>query len=292
MCIAAEVPFLGKKVKQGRVLYMDHENGLEQVRDMLDRLTRHLGLPTPPTNLSLWNRNDCHELWGEKGHGFEDVVRAAAPDLGIIDTISSQFPKAEEKNTLANGYYLALRALMRTVPTSFLLVHHLRKPNEERGAVSLEDGDLKAFFNQVRGASSLINGCDIRLAVDAPGGASFISGNQDIALVLRGYGRVSGEIPAMRLGRAFDDEGAPLGYHLLSGAALLANPEYRAAFERLPSNFHFKDAKHVYAKGPQATTDFLRKCESAGILQKTVNGYEKIEQPNQAQTSGPNGLAA
>src|SRR5690348_14489316 len=36
MCIAAGIPFLGHKVKQGRVLYMDYENGLEQVKDMLN----------------------------------------------------------------------------------------------------------------------------------------------------------------------------------------------------------------------------------------------------------------
>jgi len=171
------------------------------------------------------------------------------PDLVIIDTLSGMFPLAESKNEAANATYARLRGIMQQRQTSFLSVHHLRKPNEERGAVRLEDGDLKSYFNQVRGASSLINGCDIRLAVDAPGASSFLSGNDEVALVVRGYGRVSGEFPTMRLARAHDDDGEPIGYTKLSGVALIGNPEQQAAYGKLADEFRFTEAKHSYGKG-------------------------------------------
>jgi hypothetical protein len=253
---------------------------------MTQCLARHLGLSTPPDDLNLWNLGDCSQLWGQKGHGLEELIQAVRPDLVIIDTLSGQFPQAEGKNETANSTITRLRAMMRKCHTSFLIVHHLRKPNEERGAVRLEDGDLRSFFNQVRGASSLINGCDIRLAADAPGVASFLSGNEQVALVVRGYGRVSGEIPTLRLARVHDEDGEPLGYDRLSGVALLGNSEQQAAFNKLPPAFRFTGAKHSYGKASQPTTDFLNKCISAGILRKTPNGYEKIDQVIQESGSG------
>jgi predicted ATP-dependent serine protease len=156
MCVAAGVPFLNRRVKQGRVLYMDYENGLGEVDLMLKRLAKHLNLSSLPTDLLCWNLNDLTPLWMKNGYGFGDLIKDVHPVLTIIDPLGSQFPLAEEKNAAANQTYAALRAIMRTERTSFLNVHHLRKPGEKSGGVHLADGNIHDWFKQARGASSLI----------------------------------------------------------------------------------------------------------------------------------------
>jgi hypothetical protein len=49
------------------------------------------------------------------------------------------------------------------------------------------------------------------------------------------------------------------------------------AFKSLPNRFTHKDAKLIYGKGSQATTDFLHKCKSAGLLEKIGKLYAKTE---------------
>jgi hypothetical protein len=95
----------------------------------------------------------------------------------------------------------------------------------------------------------------------------------------------------MRLSRVYDDDGEPLGYGLVSGVALLNNTDQRAAFERLPPVFRFKEAKLTYGKASQPTTDFLQNCVAAGILRKTAKRYEKIAQQTKDQITGSGGPA-
>jgi hypothetical protein len=138
-------------------------------------------------------------------------------------------------------------------------------------------GPLKANPSngqRVRGASVPVNGADVRLGVDLPDLSSLASA--DIALVMGGYGRVRGDIPMWHLGRVLDTDGEPVGYQRVTGASLLRNPDQEEAFGRLPNQFKFKDAKGVYGKADQATTDFLKKCIATGLLKKIARGiYEK-----------------
>ena len=95
-------------------------------------------------------------------------------------------------------------------------------------------------------------------------------------VVIRGFERVKGEIPQMLVRRVLGEDGRPVGYSLVGGISLLANAEHAAAYQRLPAHFRFKDAKVAYGKGDSATANFLRACESAGIVRKVGDGYEKI----------------
>ncbi len=131
------------------------------------------------------------------------------------------------------------------------------------------------WFHQARGPSVLINGSDVRLGVDRPSPCL----NEDY-LIVRGFERVSGDIPIIRICRVRDTDGEAIGYRLLGGADQLTNPAHSAAYHTLPREFGFGQAKAVYGKGDQATTDFLKKCISAGILRKARKGwYEKVASP-------------
>jgi hypothetical protein len=64
------------------------------------------------------------------------------------------------------------------------------------------------------------------------------------------------------------------------GIVFAITPESLFALPRnpqLPAKFHFKEARTVYARQNQATTDFLRKAESLGILRHENRFYIKTE---------------
>ena len=176
---------------------------------------------------------------------------------------------------------------MRECGTSVMGVHHLRKPSSDTGNAPppLEKGDCRNWFLQVRGPRALINGADIRLGFAVPASAGYVPAQggqaEEIALVMRGFGRVRGEIPTTYLARVSDEDGDPLGYRRLTGAALLFNGDQEAAFAKLPESFRFKEGQRVYGKGAQPTIDFLNKCIAAGIVRKLPKreGYEKTKVP-------------
>ncbi|MDA2925273.1 AAA family ATPase [Acidobacteria bacterium AH-259-L09] len=277
LCVAAGKPFLGHAVRQGKVLYLDFENGLGQVAEMIDSLLKHVGLKEAPENLVLWNLNDSSPKWGQTGYTLRDMVQEVEPDLVILDSITAYHPDIEDTNSTATKVYQHLRKLIRDTGASIWGVHHLRKPsnNPKFAPVSLETASIIRWFHQARGAGALINGCDVRLGVDVPTKHTAGQG-EEIALAVRGFGRVRGEIPLTYLARIRDKNGEPLGYKRMTGVKLLFNKEQEETFAKLPDRFRFKDAQQTYSKGAQATTDFLNKCISCGIVRKVNRAYEKV----------------
>lgn len=69
----------------------------------------------------------------------------------------------------------------------------------------------------------------------------------------------------------------------MSGAGLLFNPDQEEAYQRFPGTFRFKEAQNIYGRGPQATTDFPKKCISVSIMRKDGREYRKLEVAEQAE---------
>jgi hypothetical protein len=111
----------------------------------------------------------------------------------------------------------------------------------------------------------------------APGLRNVQQTNRDqIALVMRGFGRVHGEIGPLYIARAHDVDGEPIGYRQLGGAELLFNGDQEQKFSRLPDSFTFAEAKRIYGRQDQATSDFLKKCIRLRLVRKMAIGqYEK-----------------
>jgi hypothetical protein len=276
LCVAANVPFLGRNVRQGRALVMDCENGVEQVVDIVSQLSKHLNLERVPDDLRLWNLNDCAENWGENGHDLRELLQAVKPDVVVADPLNAIFQGIESDNTKAGAALGEIRALMRDFNCSFIGLHHPRKFDSKHISVddSLEFGNLLRWFDSTRGPRVLINGTDFRLGIEPVATCSS-------QLILRGFRRVLGEVPMLRVGRVLDDDGDPVGYNCVSGADLL-NPEQAGAFKRLPMEFEFKEAMAIYGRQNQATTDFLKKCIGAGLVRKVAKGrYRKTATANE-----------
>jgi archaellum biogenesis ATPase FlaH len=281
--LAAGAPFIGHPTQPSPVMYLDFENGMGQLQTLIENLARHLKLPAVPENLLIWSISDAPHSWGKDGVEIWDMIPEVTPGLVIIDSLGSCLPDIEEKNSNANRFLQKFREVMsrcKDAGTSILVIHHLRKPSDQNSVGSLEDETVLRWFMQVRGARALINGTDVRIGVDEPGMTTRRKrdGQGDVALVLRGFGRLRGEIPTVYLERVPDEEGDPLGYRRLAGLDLLFNGEHEEAFNKLPSKFRFKDAQLALGKGASATTDLLSKCLNVGVLHKLAGhaGYEKI----------------
>ena len=220
-----------------------------------------------------------------------DMIREFEPKLAIIDSLTGYHPEIEEKNALAMRCYQEFRKIIQECGCAISGVHHIRKPsdNPKFKPDPLEIANLRHWFNQARGPRVLINGSDVRFAVDELHSKSL---PQEIALVMRGFERVRGEIPFFYLARVLDDDGEPLGYRRVTGSSLL--PAYqREAFTKLPDTFRFKEAMQVYGKGDQATIGFLRKCISLGLLTHVYRGpYVKVstEAETPSSDSGQSGI--
>ncbi len=261
--------------------YLDCENGIAQVDTIVSQIARHLGLDAPSSDLLLWNLNDCDPGWD-----FEKLINETKPDWVIADPLKAFFPFIERDSKGAIDAYRILRDIMSRHHCAIDGVHHIRKPGEQ--PLWLDRGTAHPWFLQARGPRELINGCDVRIGVDRPSDHS-----GDDVLVIRGFRRVHGEIPLQRVVRVLDDDGEPQGFRALSGVEMLNNSEQQAAFARLAARFSFKEAKAVYGKGDQATSDFLKKCIGANILNNPRKGwYEKVQAGAQCGTPQPAPAAA
>jgi hypothetical protein len=293
LCVATGLPFLGYETRKGRVLIVDFENGIADMGELIEQLSRHLGLPTPPEDmLHFWTVNDCRERFGRPGYTVYDLVRDVKPALVIVDSLSSFRPEAEEKISLATNMLQEFRDVIRESGASVFLVHHRRKQprKADEGAGPLESANLRRWFEDCRGSSSLINGSDIRLGVDEPA-AGPVVGKDEAALVTRGFGRLRGDIGPIYLTRDIDEDGHALGYRKLVGAELLFDTHQQKALVALPQSFRFKLAKQVYERADQATSNFLQSCINIGLVRKIARGqYEKVVESTQAaRSSGESG---
>jgi hypothetical protein len=75
--------------------------------------------------------------------------------------------------------------------------------------------------------------------------------------------------------RVRNEHGVPIAYRRMIGVELLGNPDQIGAYAKLPDQFEFKEAKRIYGREGQATTDFLEKCQAVGILKHEGRVYRK-----------------
>jgi hypothetical protein len=274
LCVAEGIPFLGLKTERGTVIYADYENGLQDGQELRKRLVGFLKLPKAPDGFVLWSP----DLEGTGSARIEDICHDIKPALLIIDSLRSHDPSFE-KSDVAGERMNALRSVAYKHNAAILAIHHVRKPGLD-GPPSLdsEDSVLMQWLNQASGHRSIISQSDSRLAAGLPGRGR---GGE---MVLRWHRRIHGEGGPIYLERVCDEEGTPVGYIPAVGAKLLENPEQQAAFERLPEQFSFKEAKQVYARTDDPTRKWLVRCEHVGIVKHIERGlYRKFVSPDELQ---------
>lgn len=258
LCVAAGVPFLGMKTNQGRVLYFDLENSLPDCKAIRDALVQFLGLSQTPENFLLVT----------EPRSLERPIDEVRPRLVVIDSLRAYRPDVTERNPVAGQWLREIRALSRKYGCAFLVIHHLRKPSGDWPRPDLEDCNVASWLLEMEGPRAFVNQTDVRVAV-AEGDFN------PAALKVKWSRRVHGDSPLVFLERVFD-EGEPAGYRHLTGAGLLS-PERRAALEKLPSEFSFKEAKAALGRSDDPTNKFLAECRQLGLVEKRGRGlYRKV----------------
>ena len=275
ICVAAGIHWLDFPTKKGTVVYVDLENGELESKCIRDNLLRHLGLASCPDGfLTVYSSS----------LDLKCLVARVNPDLIVIDTLRAYDPTFEADNTRAGLALQGFRAIAHETGAAILLIHHTRKPSDQKPPPALEDTPAIEWLNSACGARALVNQTDFRLGLDARVGfgravlaASHPEITDEISLVFRGHVRVHGEVGPLYVARVFDD-GQPIGYRRASGVELLCNADQQTAFAKLPAQFSFKLAKEIYGRRDQATCDFLEKCCRLGIAQKKNKGlYVKVK---------------
>ena len=221
LCVANGVPFLGMQTEQGRVLHVDLENMLPDIGDMCCRIERYLGIEPSDDHMTVLTHTASFQT-------LERLIRQQRPVLVVIDSLWSFRPDVLANNHLAASLISKLRRNARKYDVAFLLIDKPRNATP-----SLECTAIMTWLVHACGDTALVNATDVRLAFDAPAvlqrrlNASK-PGEQlgdEVALVVKGFAPLLGEFGPIYLGRVFNEDGEPMGYERLEGAALLFNSE-------------------------------------------------------------------
>ncbi len=214
ICLSSGTNFLGQTVPAPvKVLYMDCENNPPQTVSIVATLAKFLGVDPEVLGFQYWNRNTVLEDW-QVYDRMPSLLEKRRPDLVIIDPLSALFA-AETDAGECNRMYVFLRRCAASYGTSFLLVHHLRKDatktDEKRNWLETTK-HLQGWFESNRGTIALVNGSDVRIGIDYPADQLERS-RESPALIIRGFARVSGSFPTIRVERFVDPQtGLAAGY--------------------------------------------------------------------------------
>jgi hypothetical protein len=271
LCVAAGIPLFGRAAQKGPVLYCDAESGRAEFWEMLAAISRFLGLHEPPADFHVWSPNwedtSKHDpAWWTAGVLVSERVREVQPALIIADAFRTFWPNAETKNKEAADTF----ASMRKDKGTWLVLHHLRKPSQQPGGEKVDlVEDPHAWFREAAGAHAIVNHSDTRIGVEVRRG--------EIDLILSGFMRGTGLLTPLELARAFDDDGNPVGYRLLTGIDRL-NPDDRAVFDKLGATCRFKDVMAAFG-GTSGSNParFLDRCQLLQIIRKDGSEYVKVK---------------
>jgi hypothetical protein len=263
LCVAAGVPFLGLVTRRARVLYFDLENSLRDGRTMRASIVKLLALERAPFDFLVAT---------EPPGDLESLIKQVKPRLVMIDSLRAFRPEVTTKNALAGQWLKEIRHLARKYDCTFLIVHHLRKPNVEYPAPDLGECTVSNWLAEMEGPRAFVNQTDVRIAI-AEGD------REPTALKLKWSRRVHGDMPMVRLERVYGEDD-PLGYRQLTGIGLLSK-DRREVLDKLPNEFATGDARKALNRGDEATDNFLKECARLGLIDKVRRGrWKKLPQSN------------
>jgi AAA domain len=213
----------------------------------------------------------------------EAEVQSFKPQLVIIDSVRGLDSKAETENQSAGELLKNLHKMAAAHETSFVFVHHLKKPDRKNPPGKLAETQIMQWLEQVSGARALVNQSDVRIGCER--------GNDEDMLIMKGHYKLVGEFGPYQIERVLDENGDPLGYKMRVGIALLSADD-RAKFALLPAGqFTFTQAEEVYdkKKAGRPTAKFLKLCVDACLLSKSGSGKQGRYEKKSEATGAPEG---
>jgi hypothetical protein len=260
--VASGRGFLGRAVRQGPVVIYDCESPAPEYVQMLERVSRHLGLPHPPNDLYIYSpnwdpRDHAPKGAAERAEQLGAMVRDVRPVLVIVDPLRGLWPYAEGKNENAVAMYDWMKPLTRETGAAWLILHHLRKANRDYPVDLATDPD--SWLEEAAGAHALINHADTRLGIDRH------EGDED-RLQVSGIMRHHGRLTPVVLERTYSEDGVACGYAIETPLAQLAD-NYRNAYESLPEAFNWAQATAALRASSKSTVSaFIKACSGLQLV--------------------------
>jgi len=266
LCVAAGLPFMGFPTRQGKVLYIDYENGERNQEQLIERLAGFLGISE-----SVVEENFSGITNPGTPKDVDRVIAEFKPSLVIVDSLRGYEPNAERKS--GDGEFLKERwDTARGHNTSFLLIHHLNKETEESPLPDLRTTLTMTALNKASGSRGLVNQTETRIAV---------AGSGDDVIVMRGFAKMKGEFGPIYIKRVRDEHGDPLGYVQMPPSEVAKaqlTPEVRAVLDSLGAEFTFSEMQKALGKSPSSTVLLLTKLQGFGLVKKDLRTklYAKV----------------
>jgi hypothetical protein len=240
-----------------------------------------MGLVGPPPDFYHWS------LYGQNSLNLLSVKEALTktiaftrPLLFIVDPMRAFFPRTETGGEETTTTYSFQRGLSKKYGCAWADLHHMRKRDKNPFCAPDLADDPMTWLQEAAGSRALVNNSDLRLGIEAV--TSSLSGAD---LLVGGFRRGAGKLPAFLLGRVFDEGDEPMGYELLTGVSTL-NIQHQNLFTQLGPSFRFKDVREqLGGKSDSAAAKFLEACLQAQVI--CAEGEHKKKHYNKVNLDAP-----
>ncbi len=150
-CCASGKQFLNLKTKKCTVLYIDEENGFDELKRRFEKLRVGMGISAEDfANIHLVVlKGVCitSKTWQEK---IRKLVEELKPNIVFLDSLVRVMDGDENNAKDMKKVFEALKPFLRQYPVSFVVLHHVRKVNRP---LTINDvrgsGDISAAASSV-----------------------------------------------------------------------------------------------------------------------------------------------
>ena len=197
MCVANGKPVFGKyKTEQCNVLYVDEENGLHLLKPRLDKLKNSLRIQDHKMNFCVYENFKLDNP--DKFKCLQEIVLEHGIKLIIVDSMRRVMNGDENDADEINQFFMeGVRPLIECHGLSIILLHHMRKGNNNKGGKDVDDE-----MDELRGSSDIANFADLVYVTNRPRGAD----NKFILKQVKN--RYNMELPGMLVELGVSDTGA------------------------------------------------------------------------------------
>lgn len=267
--VACGDPFLGNfTTHQTGVLYVDYENRPRRLKERgIDLLDGRPPSSVAHLSLKAYDRVSDRDVGlsnTQEQDRLTQLVRDLKPGLVIIDPLRYALGDDTQKEKTAMNLIERVSMLQKVNPdTAVIIVHHLKKQQDQREAVSPQD-DAQTWIDQVYGSQALLAHSDTIWGLkEDDDGYSFVT-------VPRAQDKLN-----LRLEKKPNSERFILSPPQAQTACF--KPAQIAAWNKLPASFSWKQGlKHGVAN---STLDrVIRKARAAGLLTQDpiTKQYSKV----------------
>ena len=97
----------------------------------------------------------------------DQLLDELRPRLVVIDSLRAFRPDVTEKNNKAGDWLKEIRNFSRKYGACFVIVHHLRKPSQDRvSATNLGSCKVVTWLEDMEGPRAFVNQTDVRVAIE------------------------------------------------------------------------------------------------------------------------------